>query len=262
MKNCIILGFGRSGTSLMGGILYHSGYFMGEDLYPPRESNPKGFFENEFINGINESILAPYDYSRLHETGETLPAGSSPFNPRYGQRWLSHIDSDIPIDCEDEVILTRIREAVSVPVFAYKDPRFSYTLPVWKNFLPDNIVILCLFRNPASTARSVIKDCQSADYLADFQIDENQVFRLWMNSYTRLLANIRNKSIGPVRFIHYQQLLSGQVLPALSQWLDMDLDRSFISPELNRSHSGADIPEKVSGLYKTLCDLAGYQPVD
>jgi len=44
MKNCIILGSGRSGTSMVAGTLAKSGYFMGDNLYPARESNPKGFF--------------------------------------------------------------------------------------------------------------------------------------------------------------------------------------------------------------------------
>ena len=61
MKNCIILGSGRSGTSMLGGILHNAGYFMGDNLYPPSISNPKGFFENPRINRINELILSKYD---------------------------------------------------------------------------------------------------------------------------------------------------------------------------------------------------------
>ena len=61
MRNCLVMGFGRSGTSLMAGILLNSGYYLGDDLYPARESNPTGFFENSFINGINEQILKNYD---------------------------------------------------------------------------------------------------------------------------------------------------------------------------------------------------------
>ncbi|NIM13858.1 MAG: sulfotransferase family protein, partial [Candidatus Aminicenantes bacterium] len=54
MKNCLILGSGRSGTSMIAGILHKAGYFMGDNLYPPRSANPKGFFENWEINEINE----------------------------------------------------------------------------------------------------------------------------------------------------------------------------------------------------------------
>jgi len=58
MKNCIILGSGRSGTSMLAGCLAKSGYFMGDNLYPAREANPKGFFEDPEINAINEMLIA------------------------------------------------------------------------------------------------------------------------------------------------------------------------------------------------------------
>jgi hypothetical protein len=46
MKTCIILGSGQSGTSMVAGTLAGAGYFMGERLYRPRESNPRGFLES------------------------------------------------------------------------------------------------------------------------------------------------------------------------------------------------------------------------
>ena len=51
------MGSGRSGTSMLAGILHQSGYFLGEGLYKPQESYPKGFFEYRSINSINEAIL-------------------------------------------------------------------------------------------------------------------------------------------------------------------------------------------------------------
>src|ERR1700726_1587163 len=59
MRNCIILGCGRSGTSLASGLLAGSGYFMGDHLYPPSEGNPKGYFEDQDVNAINEDLLEP-----------------------------------------------------------------------------------------------------------------------------------------------------------------------------------------------------------
>ncbi|RME58681.1 sulfotransferase family protein, partial [Candidatus Parcubacteria bacterium] len=57
MRNVLILGSGRSGTSMVAGTLAKAGYFMGTQFVPPRESNPKGFFEDHEINDINEAIL-------------------------------------------------------------------------------------------------------------------------------------------------------------------------------------------------------------
>ena len=40
------------------GVLAHAGYFMGERFYPPDAGNPRGYFEDPQINGINEDLLA------------------------------------------------------------------------------------------------------------------------------------------------------------------------------------------------------------
>jgi hypothetical protein len=45
-RNCLILGSGRSGTSLAAGILAQAGYFMGDELWPVNIGNPKGQFED------------------------------------------------------------------------------------------------------------------------------------------------------------------------------------------------------------------------
>jgi hypothetical protein len=45
-KSILVLGSGRSGTSLASGILSKAGYYMGENLMPATHTNPKGFFES------------------------------------------------------------------------------------------------------------------------------------------------------------------------------------------------------------------------
>jgi len=257
MKNCIVLGFGRSGTSLMGGILYHSGYFMGDDLYPPRESNPKGFFENEVINVINEKILSEYDYIKIRKTTDPILYKSSPFNPVYGQRWLSYIEPGTDITCFDDSIGSEIQKALNVPGFAYKDPRFNYTLPIWNRFLAGDIVKICMFRHPSATVESVIKDCKTADYLADFYIDREIIYKLWYNSYQRVLTNLSGYTDEKIIFVNYGQLLSKEILPELSEKLEVDLESDFILPELNRSLSTSIAPHNITELYETLCRLSG-----
>ena len=42
MRNCLILGCGRSGTSMLAVSLASDGYYMGGKLYPERTANPKG----------------------------------------------------------------------------------------------------------------------------------------------------------------------------------------------------------------------------
>ena len=94
-RNCLVLGSGRSGTSMLAGTLASVGYYAGEDLYPPRASNPKGFFEAPEINAINEALIAPLVPRR--------PRGPLGFffrsRPITNQLWLAHV----PLDAHFEV---------------------------------------------------------------------------------------------------------------------------------------------------------------
>ena len=58
-RNCLILGSGRSGTSMAAGILARAGYFMGAELWPADIGNPKGYFEDREVNKINDELIAP-----------------------------------------------------------------------------------------------------------------------------------------------------------------------------------------------------------
>ena len=124
MNNCLVLGSGRSGTSMMGGILNDAGYFMGDDLYPGRDSNPKGFFENAEINEINEKILEHYD-SKVAKLKRFLFKKSTIEAPSYGQRWLSSISIKTKVNFINSELSERIENAVKQQPFGYKDPRFS-----------------------------------------------------------------------------------------------------------------------------------------
>ena len=65
MKNIFITGSGRRGTSMLAGLFSQAGYFFGDKLYPPREANPKGFFERpedaymELVREVNSQLDKP-----------------------------------------------------------------------------------------------------------------------------------------------------------------------------------------------------------
>ncbi len=74
----IVLGCGRSGTSLVAGLLASAGYFMGPRLHPPREANPTGFFEGEVVKDVNEALLDPL----VEADGRTHRGSRRPTMPR------------------------------------------------------------------------------------------------------------------------------------------------------------------------------------
>ena len=64
MKNCLILGSGRSGTSMLAGTLYREGLYIGDRVMPPTPGNPKGYFESFDIQDLNEDILKQVEIQR------------------------------------------------------------------------------------------------------------------------------------------------------------------------------------------------------
>ncbi len=256
MNNCLVMGFGRSGTSLLNGLLYHSGYFAGNHLHPARETNPKGFYEDIIINRINEQILEPYDYSKFYSDYPVFDKAFSPYNPRRGHRWLTLIKPGTRISTQDEHIKSLINNVVDQPKpFAYKDPRFNYTLPVWIQFLPENTRLLCIFRNPAIVVRSVIKECNTVEYLSDFYIDEELCFQIWHNSYRQFIDSMTEEIRAKTLFISYEGLIRNQNLDKISRFLNAGINNNFIELALNRTRSSDSMPGHVKQLYDELKEL-------
>jgi hypothetical protein len=254
------MGFGRSGTSLLNGLLYHSGYFAGNHLHPARETNPKGFYEEIIINRINEQILEPYDYSKHHSDYPLFDKAFSPYNPRRGHRWLTCINPGTQISSQDEHIKSLIKNIVAQPrPFAYKDPRFNYTLPVWLEFLPEDTRFLCIFRDPAIVISSVIKECKTVEYLSEFYIDEEICFKIWYNSYRHFLDSMTKEIKAKTLFISYEGLIRNQNLDKISRFLNADINNNFIEPALNRTRPTDLMPAIVAQLYVELTALAKEQ---
>jgi hypothetical protein len=241
MRNCLILGSGRSGTSLLAGILAQAGYYMGEHLIPPDEANPKGYFEDDEVNAINEALLAP-----------VAPAG---LRPAYGWRWLAAVPLGTHIACPAD-LAGRMAAQTARSGFCLKDPRFSYTLPAWRPFVRDAL-FLCVFREPSRTARSILKECRSADYLAGLPMDWRGALDVWTLMYRHILEVHRHA--GDWLFFHYDQFFEDGPLAKLEAVLGAPANRQFPDPRLKRSAAEGDVGGPVREVYERLCELAGYR---
>lgn len=260
MKNCLILGSGRSGTSMLGGILHQAGYFMGDKLYLPTPSNPKGFFEWREITEINEGILACYNKRPSSKIMKRLFKRYVERKPGKNQRWLSSIPTKVDISNSNMTIEEKIKYVIEREPFCFKDPRFSYTLPVWKRFLKPDTLFICVFREPDVTVSSILKECKTRDYLSDLIINKKIAYRVWVNIYSHIITkNI--DCFDHFFFIHYNQIYDGSALPSLARFLDADLKSDFVDRNLKRTTTDNLLPGNVKKLYKKLCKQANYRPV-
>ena len=170
MLNCLILGAGKSGTSLTAGLFGRAGYFFGHKLWAPRDANPKGMFEDAAVNAINERILRQvFPYAPL------LPrrvAAWLKWGPYYRhQLWLTVLPEPVEWRVRGRE-MRAIRILVSHTPYALKDPRFCYTLNAWRPHLKD-CRFLCVFRHPLARLDADFPDrCLSRSQPAPVETSE------------------------------------------------------------------------------------------
>jgi hypothetical protein len=252
MHNLIILGSGRSGTSLAAGVLRNSGYFMGENLWEATPSNPKGYFESEEINFNNERILSSVLPRRPNGVLGKLPFLRA--RPGKSQMWLACVPIETTMVCDDGVKgeISRLTEREP---FCFKDPRFSYTLPCWRPFLRDTRFVV-VFRHPADTAESMLKECKERSYLGGLRISRRKTLECWELMYLHILRH--HRCGGEWLFLHYDQLLSGEGLNLLESFSEGTVDLEFPDKQLKRSVSRAVVPGSMLELYERLLQHAAY----
>ena len=236
---------------MVAGVFKNAGYFMGNKLLPPLKSNPKGFFEDKEINLINETLLAQV----LPERHWLFGRWKKQNIPGRRQRWLARIPLNTEIRSELNVV-KRINKMVKHEPFCFKDPRFCYTLPVWRPFLT-NTVFICVFREPAITVQSIIKECRERPYLRNIHLSFSDAMELWTLMYSHVVKIHRFE--GDWIFLHYRQLFEEKGLNRLEQFSGAAVDRSFPDLKLQRTQAAGVVPDEAESLYRQLCRLAGYR---
>ena len=163
MRNLIILGSGRSGASAVAGLFRNvPDVFYGYDVLSASISNPRGYFECEVVNFINNVLLRQMTgtalldvlpkpllryvedrFSRMHRDTRSL--------------WLACPRRPLPWRLGYEWAHMMVRLTAHRP-FCLKDPRFSFTLPIWRPHLPDETRFIVVFRDPETTVASMLRD--------------------------------------------------------------------------------------------------------
>jgi hypothetical protein len=239
--NLIIMGAGRSGTSLVAGALAHGPWHMGDNYIAPRSSNPKGFFEDSRVNTTNEDILA-----RL------LPYRLNLSDLRRNQRWLAKLPTFVK-PTASAAIRRAIADLTSRTPFCYKDPRFCYTLSVWRAVMPAAKTIV-VFRHPSQTAASIVKECETADYLSNVRMTFKRALDIWLAQYKAVLHH--HASGGEWLFVAYEDLLTEPGMERLESFTGAKTDRRFPEPGLHRSKSLTPIPTEHASIFGKLSKLA------
>ena len=177
--NIIVLGFHRSGTSLIGSILDKLGFFYADENYQlkPQPDNPQGFYENKQILNINEKIL------RLYNSDWHKPLGI------YKSQKLIN-SSEINFEIKKTIeYLNRHK------IWFIKDPRMCLTFAHWKKYIQDPIII--------NVERNEVEICQSLSTRNNFEFFKSlSLIHIYKSSTLQIL-----KSQKKIIQINYNDLI-------------------------------------------------------
>lgn len=248
-NNCLILGAGRSGTSLTAYLLQRAGYHVYTiQQPPPDEGNPLGYFEDLEVVRANNGILAPFYCSKWRRLLRMV--GRKPNIVRQGA-WLLDLDPHrlkavrLTSDRAD-----KFRELFARTPFAYKDPRFSFTLGVLAPIIPKNTGYLCVFRHPLQVVESTKKQVLRGRVI----VDDEYCFALWEAHYRCLLQHYHQVG-GRWLFISYEELMNREALSRIEEFLGVQLDRGLVKRDLMRAHAVGRPSGRVAEIYDQLKGL-------
>jgi hypothetical protein len=234
MTDVVVVGSGRSGSSLVAGLVAGAGHHMGRRLVRANEFNPRGFFEDFRTLLVNEQLLAPY-------AGQTL---------KELQRWLAVPPPEAVITAPAGLV-PKMRATLDGSPWCRKDPRFCHTLPAWEPLFGDAVRI-CVFREPSRTANSMVALAQRQRV----ELTYDRALEVWAAAYLRVLR--RHRHHGQWLFVHYDQVLDGSALPRLEEAVGARLDASFADTALRRASPAGAWPAALDEIYADLCDAAGF----
>jgi len=206
----LVLGCHRSGTSATAGTLAAMGMHLGDDLMPPTEHNPKGYFEHMAFHKHNEKVL---DFM--------------------GCSWddVSKWDKHMLLAAMNRAPLQRLlkKEFKDKDHLVLKDPRISVLVPLYQaacDKLGIDIKYIIVLRS---------EDEVTASLMDRDGFDEKKARRIYQNYQTRIYSD----AIGQALVIWYRDLLSDTVktVKALSvftgvQDYDINKIKEFLDPSL------------------------------
>lgn len=228
VRDVVVVGAPRSGTSMLAGLFADAGHCAGRRLIPPTPSNPAGFHEDLDVNAANDDLLAALDDS-------PWPGTVSPIRRL---RWIGAYDGWVRGDRSGDDLVALVPDRP----FVLKDPRFCYTLPAWQDVLADVLVVV-IVRHPAEVAASVraMAEREPATF-EGFDVTDEHLLAMWTAMHHAVLGWCDTDAPGPVTFVDCDDVRSGTVLPQLSRLSGVDLVARTVQPGLHRERSGRDDP--------------------
>ena len=209
IRTFIVLGCPRSGTSLVAGVLHHSGIDMGDRLAPEHAANPAGFFENLNIADLNSWILKTMDIAYL-----------APIPPEMVNN---------AAQCEMEIAAAIVYYARGD--WGWKDPRTVVLWPLYEKCLSE-----VLHPHLVVTHRRATELLDSWLHTG-WVSDRAEAMNLW-RFYERRLTEIVLATGYPTLHVWFEDWWDdlGWQVARLAEFTGRDIDASHFDPDLRRAN--------------------------
>ena len=244
----LVVGIGRSGTSVFTGILGQLGWHVPQPEVQADDTNPRGFGEPQWVVDFHTGLLR----SRRVTNMDSRPAANEIMDavsdePAVAARlraWLTE-----QFDQSDNVVV--------------KDPRVVWFLPLWRRVATDlgvELSFATMLRYPTEVITSARRS------YGTWQNDASRA-AAWINTMLHTEQATRD---APRAFVRYDDLLAdwqsqvkkiaeplhvpwlADIAPAARESVD-----GFVDPSLRRSQQswdGVDVPERVRSMIDTVWD--------
>lgn len=217
----LVTGSGRSGTSLVSGLLQRLGCRIPTPEVPADATNPKGFAESQWVVDFHTHLLR-----------KTRVAVS---DARPGA-WAHTAKAALEPETREQVRTFLREQFTQSDAVVIKDPRLTWFLPIWRQAAQElgaEAVAIVMLRHPAAVVASKTK------YYAGGQSEASRAAG-WVN---QILFTERATRDMPRVFIPYQRLLEDwtTTLAAAAETLGITVVRDAPATAIRKAHEFIDV---------------------
>jgi hypothetical protein len=216
----LVVGSGRSGTSLFTGIMQRLGFYVPQPEVPADETNPRGFAESQWVVDFHTRLLRQLEVrvsdARPAAWGLVAEMVVDDDVSRELRQWLAE-----QLDASGDVII--------------KDPRLSWFLPLWRRCAEElgiSPTYVMMLRHPAAVIDSKQR------WYGGWQGDVGHT-AAWLNASLFTERATRER---PRAFVRYDDLLQDwtKAVGHVGETLDLQAIRDVPAPAIVRVHEFVD----------------------